>query len=146
MGTSLAAGGRGVRHGLYAKSEKSVRARNQGMRRIMNHVLAIAPWLSDSDRQALRAWCESEWLTRRVMLVLTQTGLQARAAIEMNIARPAGGPEREYEGAADGAAPCSQPAHPFGGNSRSSSRTVWRTIFSRSAPRIYSRKAWLISV
>jgi hypothetical protein len=49
METSLTADGRGVRHGLYAKSEKSVKARNQGVRRILNHMLAIAPWLSDSD-------------------------------------------------------------------------------------------------
>ncbi len=76
------ADGRGVRHGLYAKSEKSVRARNQGVRRIMNHMLGIAPWLADSDRAALRAWCELEWLTRRVMLVLPQPDLDRDASLK----------------------------------------------------------------
>ncbi len=51
------------------------------MRRIMNHMHAIAPWLSDSDRAALRAWCELEWLTRRVMLVLTQPDLDRDATL-----------------------------------------------------------------
>jgi hypothetical protein len=78
----LTADGRGVRHGLYAKSERALKARNQGVRRILNHMLAIAPWLSDSDRAALRAWCELEWLTRRVMLVLTQPDLDRDATLK----------------------------------------------------------------
>jgi hypothetical protein len=82
METSLTADGRGVRHGLYAQSEKALKACNQGVRRIMNHMLAIAPWLSESDRAALRAWCELEWLTRRVMLVLTQPDLDRDAMLK----------------------------------------------------------------
>jgi hypothetical protein len=65
-----------IQHGIYAKSERAVKARNQGVRRIMNQMLAIAPWLSDSDRPALRAWSALEWLTRRVMLVLSGPGLE----------------------------------------------------------------------
>jgi hypothetical protein len=75
METPLTTDGRGIQHGLYAKSERAVKARNQSVRRIMNHMLAIAPWLAETDRAALRAWCELEWLTRRVMLVLTQPDL-----------------------------------------------------------------------
>ena len=74
--------GRGIEHGLYAKSERAVKARNQGVRRIMNHMLAIAPWLTDSDPAALRAWCELEWLTRRVMLVLTQLDVDRDALLK----------------------------------------------------------------
>jgi hypothetical protein len=65
-----------IQHGIYAKSERAAKARNQGVRRIMNQMLAIAPWLSDSDRPALRAWSALEWLTRRVMLVLSDPGLE----------------------------------------------------------------------
>jgi hypothetical protein len=56
----------------FAEAPKT---RNQGARRIMDHMLAIAPWLAETDRAALRAWCELEWLTRRVMLVLTEPDL-----------------------------------------------------------------------
>jgi len=45
-------------------------------------MLSIAPWLADTDRVALRAWCELEWLTRRVMLVLTQPDLDRDAALK----------------------------------------------------------------
>ena len=73
---------RGIQHRLYAKAERAVKTRNQGVRRIMNQMLAIAPWLADSDRAALRAWCELEWLTRRVMLVLTQPELDRDATLK----------------------------------------------------------------
>jgi hypothetical protein len=56
MVTPLTTDGRGIQHGLYAKSERAVKARNQGVRRIMNRMLAIAPWLADSDRAPLAAW------------------------------------------------------------------------------------------
>jgi hypothetical protein len=79
---SLTTSGRGIQHGLYARSQRAVNARNQGVRRIMNHMLAIAPWLAESDRAALRAWCELEWLTRRVMLVLTQPELDRDAMLK----------------------------------------------------------------
>jgi hypothetical protein len=82
MNTPLTTDARGVRHGLYAKSERAIKARNQGVRRIMNHMLAIAPWLAETDRAALRAWCELEWLTRRVMLVLTQPDLDRDATLK----------------------------------------------------------------
>lgn len=65
-----------IQHGMYATSERAVKARNQGVRRIMNQMCALAPWLADSDRPALRAWCELEWLTRRVMLVLSEPDLE----------------------------------------------------------------------
>jgi len=71
-----------IQHGLYAKSERAVKARNQGVRRIMNHMLAIAPWLADRDRAALRAWCELEWLTRGVMLVLSEPDLDRDATLK----------------------------------------------------------------
>jgi hypothetical protein len=89
METFLTTDGRGVRQGLYAKSEKAVKARNQGARRILNDMLAIAPWLSESDRAALRAWCELEWLTRKVMLVLTQPDRPRRHAemVRLNTGR-----------------------------------------------------------
>jgi hypothetical protein len=87
MEAPLTTDGRGIQHGLYAKSERAVKARNQGVRRIMNHMLAIAPWLADSDRAALRAWCELEWLTRRVKLVLTQPDLDRDATLKWSSAR-----------------------------------------------------------
>ena len=86
--------GRGIQHGPYARSERAVKARNQGVRRIMNHVLAIAPSLSDSDRAALRAWCELEWLTRRVMLVLTQPDLDRDATLKWSAEYRASGKRR----------------------------------------------------
>jgi hypothetical protein len=42
---------------LYSKSDKAVRARNQGIRRIMARVVATAPWLADIDRARRRVWC-----------------------------------------------------------------------------------------
>jgi hypothetical protein len=80
--TALLTDGRGVRHDLYAKSLKAVKTRNQAVRRIMHQMLAIAPWLADSDRAALRAWCELEWLTRRVMLVLSEPDLDSHATLK----------------------------------------------------------------
>ena len=71
-----------VQHGMYAKSERAVKARNQGVRRIMNHMLAIAHWLADTDRAALRAWSELELLCRRVMLVLAQPDLDRDATLK----------------------------------------------------------------
>src|SRR4051812_5179644 len=68
--------------GCTRSPRRLIKARNQGVRRIMNHMLGIAPWLSDSDRAALRAWCELEWLTRRVMLVLTQPDLDRDAMLK----------------------------------------------------------------
>ena len=91
METPLTTDGRGIQHRLYAKSERAVKARNQGVRRIMKHMLTIAPWLSDTDRAALRAWCELEWLTRRVMLVLTQPDLEARGRVPRAGLEPACG-------------------------------------------------------
>src|SRR5690348_3339703 len=49
------------------------------MRRIMNHMLQIAPWLSYSDRAALRAGCELEWLTQRVIQIAAEAGRKASA-------------------------------------------------------------------
>jgi hypothetical protein len=46
--------GRGIRHGPCATSATAVKTRNQGVRRILNHMLSIAPWLADTDRAALR--------------------------------------------------------------------------------------------
>jgi hypothetical protein len=82
MEAPLTTDGRGPQHGLYAKSERALKARNQGVRRILNHMVSIAPWLADTDRAALRAWCELEWLTRRVMLVLTQPDLDRDATLK----------------------------------------------------------------
>jgi hypothetical protein len=61
-----------------------MKARNQGVRRIMNQMLAIAPWLCDSDRPALRAWCELEWLTRR-MLVLSEPDLEREKQLKCSV-------------------------------------------------------------
>jgi hypothetical protein len=56
METPLATDGRGLQHGLYAKSERALKPRNQDVRRIMNHMVRIAAWLSGIDRAAHRAW------------------------------------------------------------------------------------------
>jgi len=45
---------------LYAKSERALKAPNQGLRRIINHMLTIAPSFADADRAAPGAWCELE--------------------------------------------------------------------------------------
>lgn len=47
-----------------------------GVRRIMNQMVAIAPWLADSDRAALRAWSELELLTRADDVGLSEPDLQ----------------------------------------------------------------------
>jgi hypothetical protein len=54
MEAPLTSDARGIR-GLYAKSERAVEPRNQGVRRIMNQILTVAPWLTDSDRPAFKS-------------------------------------------------------------------------------------------
>jgi hypothetical protein len=38
--------------------------------------------MADSDRAALRAWCELEWLIRRMMLILSQLDLDRDATLK----------------------------------------------------------------
>jgi hypothetical protein len=42
----------------------------------MNQMVAIAPWLADRDRAALRAWSELELLTRADDVGLSEPDLE----------------------------------------------------------------------
>ncbi len=64
-----------MKHALYARSKTALETRARSIRRIVRKMLVVAPWLTESDRPALRAWCELEFLAANVFAVLATEGV-----------------------------------------------------------------------
>ena len=64
-----------MKHGIYARSKGALETRARSIRRILRKMLVVAPWLTESDRPALRAWCELEFLAANVFAVLATEGV-----------------------------------------------------------------------
>jgi hypothetical protein len=60
---------------LYIRAVQGVKQRDKRTSHLANRVMALCPWLGDSDRPALRVWCQFEWVAEQVFLELKQHGL-----------------------------------------------------------------------
>lgn len=58
------------RTGVYGRSRSILEARSRAVYQMTRRLIADMPWLERSDRNALRAWCEMEFLCASIWLRL----------------------------------------------------------------------------
>ena len=46
-----------IKHGAYSRSTSAVQNRSRAIRRMVNKVYEVAPWLTESDLPTVRAYC-----------------------------------------------------------------------------------------
>ncbi len=69
---------RAVKHGLYVKAPSGLKLRYRKVRRLVNKMKAVMPWLDAADDPACRAWAELEILGAYAFADLTERGLTNR--------------------------------------------------------------------
>ena len=52
--------------GLYVKSRNGLKLRDQKVRRLLQKLRVVAPWIEDSDSPLARRWCELEILASQI--------------------------------------------------------------------------------
>ncbi len=71
----LASGVRRARTGLYLKAASGLRLRHRRVRRLVEKMRRVLPWLEPSDIPAARAWAEFEILGASIFAELVVNGV-----------------------------------------------------------------------
>ena len=61
-----------IKHGVYSRSTSAVQNRSRAIRRMVNKVYEVAPWLTESDLPTVRAYCEVERLRSELFVPLAK--------------------------------------------------------------------------
>jgi|SRR5215469_8955153 len=63
------------RHGLYVRSERGLRLRDEKVRRLLRKLRIACPWIEDSDAPIARRFCELEVLISQVYAYIRGTSV-----------------------------------------------------------------------